>query len=161
MQVVAEKQHHYTHRLVWTGNTGVGTSDHRSYQRAHTIEIAGKPPILGSSDPSFRGDRTRHNPEDLFVASISACHMLWYLGLCASSGLVVDAYEDDAQGLMMELADGAGLFTKVELKPRVAVAAGSDLLLAERLHHDAHAKCFIANSVNFPIAVTPTTVFSS
>ena len=148
-------EHRYAQRLIWTGNAGTGTSGYRSYERAHEILIEGKPTVLGSSDPSFRGDPTRHNPEDLFVASISACHMLWYLGLCASAGVVVTSYEDDSEGMMLEEVDGAGFFNRVDLRPRVLVAAGTDLSLAARLHRDAHEKCFIANSVNFEIRVTP------
>lgn len=151
------KEHRYSHELVWTGNTGSGTSGYRAYERAHRIEIPGKQAILGSSDPAFRGDPTRHNPEDLFVASISACHLLWYLGLCANRGVTVVTYEDSAEGFMLEETSGAGRFTRVILRPRVAVAAGTDLDLAERLHHEAHEKCFIANSVNFEIFVTSET----
>ncbi len=152
---MAHKEHRYSHKLVWTGNTGSGTSDYRAYERAHSIEVAGKPTILGSSDPGFRGDRSRHNPEDLFVASISACHMLWYLGLCAAAEVTVLEYLDLAEGIMVEGADGSGHFTGVTLRPRIKLAAGADTVLASRLHDDAHEKCFIATSVNFEITVTP------
>lgn len=155
---MSAKEHRYAHTLTWTGNTGSGTSAYRAYERAHRIDVGGKPAILGSSDPAFRGDASRHTPEDLFLASISACHMLWYLGLCASAGVTVLAYSDEAEGVMSEDADGAGRFTRVTLRPRIAVAPGSDLDLAMRLHHDAHQKCFIANSVNCPIEVAPVIV---
>ncbi len=149
------KEHRYTHQLVWTGNTGSGTSSYRAYDRAHSVEIAGKPTILGSSDALFRGDSTRHNPEDLFVASISTCHMLWYLGLCSTAGVTVIEYEDIADGVMVEENDGAGRFTRVVLRPRVKILPGSDKSTAERLHHEAHQKCFIANSLNFSVEVEP------
>jgi organic hydroperoxide reductase OsmC/OhrA len=147
---MAGKQHHYQTRTVWTGNTGTGTSGYRAYERAHEISAAGKPVIAGSSDPNFRGDAARYNPEELLVASLSACHMLWYLHLCADNGIVVTAYEDRAQGTMVETTNGGGQFTEVVLHPVVTINAG-DPALAARLHERAHELCFIANSVNFPV----------
>ncbi|WP_420014293.1 OsmC family protein [Teichococcus deserti] len=135
----------------WTGNLGEGTATHRGYSRSHLISAEGKPDVPGSSDPSFRGDPSRWNPEELLLAAVAACHKLWYLGLCASAGVVVTAYEDAAEGEMLEEADGAGQFTGITLRPRVTLAPGSDIAKAEALHDAAHAKCFIARSVNFPI----------
>ncbi len=150
------REHHYRVKVKWTGNLGEGTSDYRAYKRDHTITAARKKtPIDGSSDPSFLGDETRWNPEDLLVASLSACHKLWYLGLCAVSGISVLEYIDAADGVMVEGTDGAGRFTSVTLKPTIKLARGSDLERAKSLHHDAHEKCFIANSVNFPVACAP------
>jgi organic hydroperoxide reductase OsmC/OhrA len=111
--------------------------------------------IPGSSDPAFRGDATRYNPEDLMVASLSTCHMLWYLHLCAVNKIVVLDYEDNAQGTREEAADGGGRFVEVTLRPQITITAESDLTTATRLHHDAHEKCFIANSVNFPVGCEP------
>jgi len=148
--------HSYVVRLEWTGNNGSGTSDYRSYSRNHEIAAPGKPAIPASSDPVFRGDATRYNPEDLLVASLSACHMLAYLHLCAVSGVVVEAYVDDASGTMVETAKTGGHFTEVILRPRVTVSATSDRSLADQLHHKAHGLCFIANSVNFPVLCEPT-----
>ncbi|HEX7050223.1 MAG TPA: OsmC family protein [Longimicrobiales bacterium] len=144
-------EHGYTVQLVWTGNRGEGTSHYRSYDRSHEISVAGKPPIPGSSDPAFRGDRSRYNPEELLVAALSACHMLAYLHLCADAGIVVTGYSDEAAGTMVETPDGGGRFTDVLLRPSVTVAADSDLDLALRLHDRAHELCFIASSVNFPV----------
>jgi organic hydroperoxide reductase OsmC/OhrA len=152
---MADKQHLYKTRITWTGNVGFGTKSYRDYSREHRIEAEGKPYIPGSSDPGFRGDPTRWNPEELMVASISACHQLWYLHLCSAAGVIVTAYEDDAEGTMAETADGGGHFTAATLRPRIRLAAGADVARAASLHHDAHEKCFIANSVNFPIAVEP------
>ncbi|HVE22521.1 MAG TPA: OsmC family protein [Acidocella sp.] len=152
---MAKKQHRYAVRVVWTGNRGEGTVTHRGYERAHLIEVAGKQPISGSSDPAFRGDPSRWNPEELLVASLSACHKLWYLSLCAEAGVVVISYEDDAEGLMVEEASGAGQFASVTLRPRVTIAAGADADRARALHHRAHAMCFIARSVNFPVTQEP------
>ena len=152
--VIYDPQMHKTHAYqimtTWTGNTGAGTKDYRGYERAHEFSAAGKPVIVGSSDPNFRGDATRYNPEELLVASLSACHMLWYLHLCAENGIVVTAYMDDAHGKMAETEDGGGRFTEVTLRPAVTIASGNGEL-AQRLHERAHALCFIANSINFPV----------
>ncbi|PON11645.1 peroxiredoxin [Candidatus Entotheonella serta] len=148
---MAGKTHSYQIKLRWTGNTGAGTSGYRAYERAHEISAPGKLPILGSSDPAFRGDAVRYNPEELLVASLAACHMLWYLHLCADHGIVVTGYTDQPRGQMLEAEDGGGRFTEVILQPLVTVRAGADLVLAEQLHERAHALCFIANSMNFPV----------
>lgn len=145
------KDHHYRTTVTWTGNRGQGTRTYTGYGRDHVIEAAGKPPIPGSSDPAFRGDGARWNPEELLLASLSTCHQLWYLHLCAEAGLIVLAYRDDAEGTMAEEASGAGHFTSVTLRPAVTFAPGADLAKAEALHHDAHRFCFIANSVKFPV----------
>jgi organic hydroperoxide reductase OsmC/OhrA len=152
---MAEKQHHYRVRVTWTGNRGVGTRGYRDYGREHEIGAPGKADIAGSSDPGFRGDAARWNPEELLVASISACHKLWYLHLCSAAGVVVEGYDDQAEGMMIEEADGGGRFVSVTLRPSIALAPGADIAAARRLHHDAHEKCFVANSVNFPVAVEP------
>ena len=147
--------HHYNAKTTWTGNLGRGTTDYKSYERSHTISIDGKPAIQGSSDAAFRGDKTKHTPEDLFVCSISTCHMLWYLHLCAVNGVVVVDYIDEAVGTMEEVANGSGRFTEVVLRPVVTVSEKSMIEKANALHHDAHEMCFIANSVNFPVVLQP------
>lgn len=149
------REHRYHVTVEWTGNLGIGTSGYRDYDRRHEITVEGKPVIPASSDPAFLGDPARWNPEDLLVASISACHMLWYLHLCAEAGIVVTEYVDRAEGMMAEGRGGAGRFTRVTLKPEIAVKLGADLDKARALHHEAHAKCFIANSVNFPVECAP------
>ena len=150
------KEHTYHIQMNWTGNLGTGTSGYRNYARDHEIKAAGKPAIPGSSDPKFRGDASRYNPEELLVAALSTCHLLWYLHLCADSKIVVTAYADSAAGTMMETEDGGGRFTEVILRPEVTVAPGSDTELAAKLHEKAHHLCFIANSVNFPVHCEPT-----
>lgn len=136
---------------------GQGTSGYAKYSRNHVISAAGKPEILGSSDPLFRGDASRYNPEELLVASLSACHLLWYLHLCAVNRITVVEYCDDAEGAMEESADGGGRFVRVELRPKVTLSAGDrDRALA--LHDEAHHHCFIARSVNFPVDVVPVIV---
>ncbi|MBC7566795.1 MAG: OsmC family protein [Pedobacter sp.] len=145
------KEHQYTTNLVWTGNKGSGTMDYRSYERSYVISIALKPDILGSSDSAFMGDKTRHNPEDLLVSSISSCHMLWYLHLCSQNGIVVLDYKDEAIGKMTEVESGSGHFTEVKLFPIVTITDESQIQLAKSLHENANKMCFIANSCNFPV----------
>jgi organic hydroperoxide reductase OsmC/OhrA len=154
------RKHSYTVRVCWTGNRGTGTSGYRDYDRSHDIACHGKPVIGGSSDPVFRGDPIRWNPEELMVASLSACHQLWYLHLCADAGVVVEAYVDDAVGVMEELEDGSGQFVEVTLRPRARLAVGGDTGKAQALHHAAHAKCPMARSVNFPVVCEPTVVIA-
>ena len=146
------KQHHYKATIVWTGNTGKGTKSYTSYERSHTISVDGKHNISGSSDPAFRGDKTRYNPEDLLLCSLSACHMLWYLSICAEEGIIVVDYVDNATGTMVETPDGSGHFTSVILNPVVTVAADSMIEKANQLHKEANKMCYIANSMNFPIS---------
>ncbi|AOX16856.1 OsmC family protein [Kozakia baliensis] len=150
-----DKRHIYRVTTVWTGNHGQGTKSWHEYSRNHDIKTEGKPDISGSADPSFHGDPTRWNPEELLLASLSACHKLWYLGLCAGAGIIVTSYEDDAEGVMTESGNGAGEFLSVTLHPRITLAGGSDLQRAAALHEQAHAHCFIARSVNFPITCEP------
>ena len=152
------KNHTYLTNLVWTGNTGEGTKTYRGYSRAHVISVAGKPVIAGSSDPHFRGDKSRYNPEEMLVASLSSCHMLSYLHMCASAGIVVIDYEDKATGTMVETESGGGHFTEVILRPQVLISCDSDPEKATELHHKAHELCFIASSVNFPVRTEPTII---
>ena len=147
------KIHSYPIRMRWTGNTGQGTADYSGYERAHEYSVEGKPVIPGSSDPAFRGDRTRYNPEELLVMALSSCHMLWFLHLCAVSKIAVIAYEDEAEGTMVEDAARGGFFTEVVLRPRVTLAAGSDPSGIDAIHERAHHLCFISNSVNFPVRI--------
>jgi organic hydroperoxide reductase OsmC/OhrA len=150
-----DKTHLYQVEVTWTGNTGQGTAGYKAYERAHEISGAGKPVISSSSDPAFRGDSTKYNPEELLVASLSACHMLWYLHLCADAQLVVTRYIDRPVGKMIETDDGGGKFAEVILKPVVTVRDSSDSAMAEQLHEKAHHLCFIANSMNFPVRCKP------
>jgi organic hydroperoxide reductase OsmC/OhrA len=150
-----QRKHQYSVNVVWTGNTGQGTADYRSYLRDHQINVPGKPSIPGSSDPKFRGNPNRYNPEELFISALSTCHMLWYLHLCADAGIVVVFYEDRAEGVMEESSDGGGRFVRVTLRPLVRVRGSIEQ--AGALHQRAHELCFIANSVNFPVEHEATT----
>ncbi|WP_280417460.1 OsmC family protein [Nocardia carnea] len=149
------RTHHYECRTDWTGAGTTGTVDYRSYERSYVTRSPGRPDLHGSADPAFRGDDTRWNPELLLVAALSQCHLLWYLHLCAVSGVTVLEYHDEALATMAETADGGGHFTGVELRPVVTVAAADMVGRARDLHGDAAAKCFIAASVNFPVSHTP------
>lgn len=155
MSTAATRQHLFRCHLVWTGATPEGTSDYDKYSRAYRVDFAGKPPMFGSAAPPYRGDPALHNPEDLLVAALSSCHCLSYLALCARSGIQVIAYEDDATGTL-EIVDRVMRFSGVLLRPTVTLAPGADVEKARALHEKAHAGCFIANSVNFPVRNEPT-----
>jgi organic hydroperoxide reductase OsmC/OhrA len=144
------KEHHYEMQVTWTGAAVGGTRDYKTYSREYRADFPGKPSVTGSADAAFRGDPNLHNPEDMLVLALSACHMLSYLALAALEGLEVTGYEDSARGTMQQEGRG-GRFTEVVLRPRVTVAPGSDQARAEALHEEAHQTCFIANSVNFPV----------
>ena len=148
------KTHTYETLVTWTGNRGTGTSGYRDYGREHEVTADGPPMIPGSSDPSFRGDPARWNPEQLLVVSLSQCHMLWFLALAGAKGVVVTSYVDKASGVMAENPDGSGQFTEVVLRPSIELASPEMAIHIGELHEQAHEKCFIARSVNFPVRVS-------
>ncbi len=152
------KKHNYQITIEWTGNQGSGTSDYKSYNRNHTISSEGKyDKINGSSDPSFLGEKTKYNPEDLFLSSLSACHMLWYLHLCATNKIVVTEYIDNAKGVMEIMENGIGKFVEVTLYPIVKITNDKMISKANELHAEATKMCFIANSCNFKVKHNPIT----
>lgn len=147
--------HHFSIPIEWTGNKGSGTLDYRAYGREHEIGYAQKVHhIPGTSDPKFRGDASRYNPEELLIASLSSCHMLWYLHLCAKEGVVVLEYRDHAEGEMRMNTDGSGQFESITLHPVVRVSEAAMITKAEELHEQAHAHCFIARSVGFDVGIS-------
>lgn len=148
-------QHHYRVDVRWTGNRGEGTSTYRSYSRDHEVFSAGLPMISGSADPTFHGNPERWNPEQLLLAALSQCHMLSYLHMAVKNDVIVTAYEDAAEGTMRLNADGSGEFVSVTLKPRVTISGATAKHIAQAVHHDAAAACFIARSVNFPVLHEP------
>ena len=154
MSTPNSEAHHYECRLQWTGAQEGGARDYESYSREHRVDIQGKPPLTMTADPTFRGDPAIWNPEDLLVAALSSCHFLSYIALCVRSGVTVVAYEDRATGTM-DKVDRKVRFTDVVLHPKVTIAEGSDPDKARALHERAHALCFIANSVNFPVRNEP------
>jgi organic hydroperoxide reductase OsmC/OhrA len=147
-------QHSYEVAVEWQGNRGTGTSDYKSYGREVLVTAVGKPDIAASADRAFRGDAQRWNPEDMLLAALSECHLLSYLHAAATHGIVVTAYTDAASGVMEQTADGGGHFVSATLRPVVTISSG-DLQLAQHLHAEASAQCFIAASVNFPVHHEP------
>lgn len=152
------KRHNYQISVKWTGNKGTGTTNYRAYSREHQISSKGKyGKINGSSDPSFLGDETKYNPEELFLSSLSACHMLWYLHLCATHNIVVTEYSDKAKGVMEIMENGIGKFVEVNLFPNVKIKDPAMISKANELHAEATKMCFIANSCNFTVKHDPIT----
>lgn len=149
------KEHYYNLTLQWTGNSGSGTSNYRTYERSHIISAKNKEPIFASADPAFRGDKTKYNPEEFLLASISGCHMLWFLHLCADNSIIVTDYIDNPTGIMEETNNGGGRFREVTLNPVVTVKDISSLEKLNDLHKRANELCFIANSVNFIVRHHP------
>jgi len=150
------KEHLYKVTMKWTGNKGSGTSDYRSYDRDHVISTDGKPDIFGSADPAFRGDKTKYNPEELLISSLSSCHMLWFLHFCADNGIVVTEYVDNPTGIMTEKENGSGQFKEIILNPTVTITDKTMLDRLDGLHEKVHEFCFIANSVNFTVTIKST-----
>lgn len=148
-------KHHFELENNWTGNKGTGTADVASYSRLHQIKIDDKPDLLLTTADFKRGDKGVHNPEDLLLASVSSCHMLSYLYLCAKANVTVEDYCDKAEGIMIEHEKGGGHFTSVLLKPVVTIASEEMRERALKLHHKAHEICYIASSVNFEIDIQP------
>jgi organic hydroperoxide reductase OsmC/OhrA len=149
------KFHQYNTLLHWTGNSGKGTENYRAYERSYTVSVNGKPDLAGSSDPAFRGDPAKYNPEEMLVAALSACHMLSFLHFCSAAGVIIVDYSDSASGTMEETKEGNGRFTEVVLKPKVIVQEASMIEKVNALHVKAHQYCFIANSCNFPVLHQP------
>ncbi len=126
-------------RIVWEGT--------KEDLRAHRIELASQT-LLASSMPERGGDAERADPEEMFVASLSSCHMLWFLALARERRLRVVSYADEAVGEL----DGERI-TRVELHPQVAFEREPDATTVAELHHAAHERCYLASSVNFPVEV--------
>ena len=152
------KDHDFTARIRWTGNRGDGTRTYRGYDRTWAIETEGKAPVACSNDPMLGGDPSKHNPEDLLIASLASCHMLWYLHLASTAKIAVQSYADDPVGHGESEPDGTGRFLAATLRPTIEVPKGTDLAKAEALHHEVHKYCFIARSVNFPVRYEPTII---
>jgi organic hydroperoxide reductase OsmC/OhrA len=147
------KNHEYTACVEWTGNTGEGTRSYKSYERSWQLNTKGKPVIDCSNDPVLGGDPNKHNPEDLLVASVASCHMLWYLHLCSVAGIAVTSYKDNPLAIGEMLPSGAGRFVSITLRPTITITNGSDENQALSIHDDIHQYCFIARSINFPVGI--------
>ncbi len=148
-------KHHYKLDVEWTGNSGKGTHDYRSYERSYLVSVEGEPSIEGFSDPKFLGDPTKYNPEELLLASLSSCHMLWYLYLCSENQIIVTNYQNHVLGEVDSSAPNGGRFVYAKLQPTITITHLDHIDLAKKLHKQAHQKCFIANSLNFSIDIAP------
>jgi organic hydroperoxide reductase OsmC/OhrA len=149
----------FVSRLVWSGAAKGPTSDPTTFSRDLDVTI-GPAAMAMSAAPGFRGDAARVNPEQLFVASLSACQALTYLFLAARHGVAVVGYTDDAEG-RLGVSDGKMRVSRVLLRPRIALAEGAAEATARALVEKAHADCFIANSTNTPVHIEPTFVVGS
>ena len=155
-------KHSYEVAVEWLGNRGSGTSDYRAYGRENVVRATGKPDLAGSADRTFHGNTERWNPEELLLAALSQCHLLSYLHVAASNGIIVTGYTDAASGVMEQTSDGGGHFTSATLRPVVTIRGDqADAERAQSLHAEASRMCFIAASVNFPVGHEPTTQLAS
>lgn len=145
------KKHKYIINLKWTGNLGNGTANYNAYSRNYEVNVDGKNTLNLSSDPNFRGDKSKYNPEELLLISVSACHQLWYLHLCADNGIVVESYEDNPVAIMIEDDDGKGKFDEIILNIKLKINEKSDYKKAIDLHQKANEMCFIANTLNIKV----------
>jgi organic hydroperoxide reductase OsmC/OhrA len=150
--------HHFTATVTWTGNQGTGTSTYRAYSRNYDVVGDGTATIAGSAAPAFRGDKSRYNPEELLIASLSACHMLWVLHLCAEAKITVVEYVDMASGIMALNPDGSGQFSEAVLRPRITVIEAGREADVVAINERSHRLCFIARSVNFPVKHEPVVI---
>jgi organic hydroperoxide reductase OsmC/OhrA len=151
----AMTEHAYTARISWTGDRGEGTRTYRGYDRTWDVDTPGKPVIPCSNDPLLGGDPAKPNPEDLLLSALAGCHMLWYLHLASKAGIVVRSYADTPEGIGENAPNGAGRFLRATLRPVIEVERGADLARAAAIHGEIHEYCFIARSVNFPVACEP------
>lgn len=154
----------YQITLSYPANAGQAMPPDAEYSRNSAIQSEGKHVVAASSPASYGGDSTRYNPEELMLMSLAQCHMLTYLAIAAKKQLKVLRYEDRAVGqLGVGKVGGIGIEGKlsmqqVTLHPRVTVAKGTNLDDARNIHIKAHANCFMANSVNFPVTTDPVMV---
>ncbi len=145
--------HTYRTLLSWSGSTGAG---YEAYDRTHRVELPpGAPALTLSADPAFRGSCELTNPEQLLLAAASSCQMLSFLAIAARSNIDVVSYSDEADAIMPE-DDKPVRITRITLRPRIVVAAGSDLERARRIVGKAHHECFIANSLTSEITIDAT-----
>ena len=124
---MSAREHLYRASLRWTGNRGQGTSSYTAFGRDLEASVTGRTPAPGnlpmSSDPAFRGDASRYNPEDLLLLSLSSCHMLWYLHLAAEHGILVQDYVDDCEAVLADEGRSGGQFVRAVLRPRMKNSA--------------------------------------
>lgn len=141
----------YEITLAYPAESGQLTPPAPAYSRNSTMRADGKPEVNASAPEAGGGDAARYNPEELMLMSLSQCHMLTYLAIAAKKRIAVVAYTDRATGVLGAGSNGKISMQAVTLRPRVTVARGSNLADAQAIHDKAHAYCFMANSVNFPV----------
>ena len=151
------RDHQYQVRVAWTGNAGQGTATYAGYSRAHEISVSNKSPIHGTTEVPRFHDKSAYTPEELLVAALSACHMMWTLHMCADAGITVVSYIDEAEGTMHPHGQ-TGQFTEVVLRPLMKITDPKRIADAESAHEEAHRLCNIARSVNFPVHCEPKVV---
>jgi len=152
------KTHEYTARIVWTGNRGEGTRRYSGYDRTWNVETPGKPVIQCSNDPLLGGNPCLHNPEDMLISALSACHMLWFLHLASREKIVVTDYHDDPIATGESEPSGAGRFLSATLRPQITLDDMARVDDADALHGEIHRYCYIARSVAFPVLFDATYV---
>ena len=123
--------------------------------KTHRTYIENKEPLIISADKSFKGDKTKHNPEDLFLSALSSCHMMSYMYLCDKNNISLLNYTDEALGTLLVNEDGSGSFNSIVLYPIVTILDKNKIDLALSLHKEANRLCFIANSCKVPIVHKP------
>lgn len=151
-------QHSYTLDLKWNGNKN---DDPRTYDRSFILSANGKTEIMGSADSFSRGDAKRWNPEEMLLASLSSCHMLWYLYLCSTSKIIVTSYQDHPTGILNIDPNGISRFIEATLNPQIVIADSTRHEEALSLQQQAHDKCYIVNSVNFEVKVKPQVILQT
>jgi organic hydroperoxide reductase OsmC/OhrA len=151
-------EHTFHTTLHWPADPAQEKPPVATFSRNSVLGAPGHAPVDASSPPVFGGEAARYNPEELLTMALSQCHMLTFLALAARKQVAVLAYEDHATGKLGKGASGKMQMEHVMLRPKVTVARGTDLAAVNAMHEKAHAHCFIANSVNFPVENAPEAV---
>ena len=149
------EDHTFHTTLQWPADPAQEKPPTATFSRNGILGSPGHPDIVGGSPPVFGGVTDRYNPEELMTLSLSECHMLTFLSLAAKKQVAVLAYEDRATGRLGKGPSGKMQMEHVMLRPKVTVAKGTDLAMVNAMHEKAHAYCFMANSVNFPVENAP------
>ena len=139
----------------WTSSNKQDSLNKFSNSKTHNITIKNKPVLTVSAAKEFKGDKTKYNPEDLFLSALSSCHMMSYMYLCDMNNITLVNYTDETSGKLLVKADGSGSFISIVLYPIVTILEKNKIDLAIRLHKEANRLCFIANSSNVPITHKP------
>jgi organic hydroperoxide reductase OsmC/OhrA len=153
-------QHSFRIHLTWEANEG-GTIAEKGYSKNYNLKGDGiDSSILGSSAPAFMGSENRYNPENLLIGSLASCHMLWFLYLAKMANINVIHYKDEPNGIL-QLEGSQGRFIEITLMPQITITDQTRINDVKRLQEKAHEKCYIANSVNFPVKVEPNVIIQN